>query len=249
MPLYTITNVPPVEPSWIAETATLVTAVGAVIAILVWPILVGYTLFLFRNPISRFIDRIKAAKGFGVDLDADVAGLAVITEVVKEEAAEDEAEGVVTDTAAKAELEPAAETSNGSTVTPRHSSMEDDFSIWRRWLQTDSSENLYSSRNLVQFSWMSVDRAIKRLGAKYGMAGRSETIIKVLAAKKILSPTLAILLSKLLQYKDDAVQGRDFSRREAQQIRSSAQTAIREINELVDAAPPPVSPPSEPSAG
>lgn len=65
MPQYTITNVPPVEASTLADWATFITAVGGVIGLVVWPIVVGYVLRLYREPISGVIGKLTKIEGPG----------------------------------------------------------------------------------------------------------------------------------------------------------------------------------------
>jgi len=269
MPLYTITNVPPVEvpdPSLMTEITGLVTAVTALIAVLVWPILIGFGLRIYREPITQVLGRVRGAKGLGVELEmqeliestaeaqtaASPAAEPIAPEVPQQDGLaadeiEDGLEGMATTNPTRIDL---ADIPSDYRFV-RHEALRSLLSSWLAGNQ--SADNTFESLarihrpSAVLFAWGEVEKRIKQLAEINGLRnGPTFALIEALRREGQIKSSLHPLLKDLNRIRNRVAHGdEDLSDKFIVQFRDSAQTAERELGEMIAEALKRKSDPSE----
>lgn len=245
---YTISNVPPVEaadPSLMAETTAVIVAMTGMLAVLVWPALIAFALWLYRSSLVDILKRVRNAKGMGVEVDM-------------RELAESTVE-VQTEIIPKAPTQPTAVAQQDKPEEVDKPKEEKTLSVehvypgfaasnlvyldaFQNWIRSEpGSDSTFDALarvnrpSAILFAWGEVEKRIKHLAELVGAPkGPTFGITADLANRGIIRPPLHRLLKDLNRLRNRVAHSDvDLTESDTAQFRESAQTAEAELAELI----------------
>lgn len=249
---------PPVatpDPSMMTDITALIAAITALLAVLVWPILIGFALRAYREPITEILSRVRGAKGLGVELE-----MRDLIESTVEAQTSSSADGIAAPTAntddevssPKGEV---AQPATGSRPTRIDlGSVPSDLQYVRsdavrallsNWLHAyAASDNTFDSLarinrpSAVLFAWGEVEKRIRQLAEIAGLkSAPTFALIDQLRKDGLIRPTLYPLLKDLNRLRNRVAHSDvDLSDSDIEQFRDSSQTAERELGEMIEEA-------------
>jgi hypothetical protein len=254
---YTITNVPPVEATGATVTQDitgLIAAVTALLAVLVWPVLIGYALRTYREPITEILGRVRGAKGLGVELEMrDLIESTVEAQTSSSDeatapipAATDGGESLPADGNSSEGVDEGATNAN---LRPLPANIEypsaELRAVLSNWLSANSaSDSTFDSLarinrpSAILFAWGQVEQRIRQLAGISGLkAAPTFALLDQLRKEGLIRPSLYPLLKDLNRLRNRVAHSNvDLSETDIEQFRGSAQTAERELNEMIEVA-------------
>ncbi|WP_161639191.1 hypothetical protein [Brevundimonas diminuta] len=248
----TITNVPPTpdmpDPSLLTEVTALIVAITALLAVIVWPVLIGYGLKKFHAPISDLLKRVRAAEGMGVKVNMDDLEKKAIAAGIEGDGVPqlDPQDVPPTDNASSdnAQSEPAEpNVVERSIPVDRDSSarearrrqreisrLNQDFGIGHDELETLAKIHPPSA---VLWAWTDLEKSLSLLAESCAVSSPIVLVsVTQLYKLGVIPPILKSLLYDLWNVRQQMAAGSNFSFDDALKFGRSAQQAKRELDDL-----------------